>query len=131
MGHPVFIPFFLDWQRGKIPYFVPPVGCEMPPKKMDEEIKKDQDFKEIKVTHEYDPEDLQDMSITEDNEENISKQKEIKNEEKSEVKEETEDKKRKLDDQSSELPMEKRRKMEQTDLVKTGSGVFVVTDSLK
>ena len=50
----ILIPFVLDWQRGKIPYFVPPVGCEMPPKKMEgsEEIKKDQDFKEIKVIHE-------------------------------------------------------------------------------
>merc|ERR1719418_107065 len=49
-----------DWQRGKIPYFVPPVGCEMPPKnpKVPEEIKKDQDFKDIRVIHEFDPEDM-------------------------------------------------------------------------
>ena len=40
----------------------------MPPKmNMDEEIKKDQNFQEIKVIHEYDPDDLQDMSIDEGN----------------------------------------------------------------
>ena len=52
--------FFTDWQRGKIPYFVPPVGCEMPPQnpKVPEEIKKDQDFKDIRVIHEFDPEDM-------------------------------------------------------------------------
>merc|ERR1712079_199167 len=72
-----------DWQRGKIPYFVPPVGCEMPPKaKLDEEIKKDQDFKEIKVVHEYDPEDLQDMSI---GEENHGNQTEVKSENQTEI----------------------------------------------
>merc|ERR1712079_640008 len=136
-----------DWQRGKIPYFVPPVGCEMPPKaQLDEEIKKDQDFKEIKVVHEYDPEDLQDMSIGEENQEN---QAEVKSEnqseddvEKSEIKienpesvsaepEANEVKKRKFEEEDQELPLDKKRKTEPTELVQTGSGVFVVTDSKK
>ena len=52
-----------DWQRGKIPFFVPPPGCELPPKVENEnteenEKKKDQDFSQIKVVHEYDDEDL-------------------------------------------------------------------------
>ena len=52
----------------------------MPPqireKEVDEEnseIKKDQNFQEIKVAHEYDPEDLQDMSIGEENHEEHTK----------------------------------------------------------
>merc|ERR1712203_28785 len=48
-----------DWQRGKIPFFVPPPGCELPPKKPQDEDEKDddQDFSQIKVIHEYDEED--------------------------------------------------------------------------
>merc|ERR1711860_249012 len=38
-----------DWQRGKIPFFVPPPGCEMPPKihpmQKGESFEKDQDLK--------------------------------------------------------------------------------------
>merc|ERR1711936_480958 len=50
-----------DWQRGKIPFFVPPPGCELPPKKPEDkdEKKDDQDFSQIKVVHEYDEEDMQ------------------------------------------------------------------------
>ena len=163
--------YFLDWQRGKIPYFVPPVGCEMPPqireKEVDEEnseIKKDQNFQEIKVAHEYDPEDLQDMSIGEENHEeqtikdennekqaendekttkkseNVSEkpndvgkeenlEKETKNDENNEKQAENEVKKRKLEEDDPELPLEKKRKTEPTELVQTSSGVFVVTDS--
>ena len=58
-----------DWQRGKIPFFIPPPGCEMPPKihpmQKEESFEKDQDFRKIKVLHEYDEEDLK----TNDNQE--------------------------------------------------------------
>ena len=51
-----------DWQRGKIPFFVPPPGCQLPPKvhpmQTEESFEKDQDFRKIKVMHEYDDEDL-------------------------------------------------------------------------
>jgi len=121
-----------DWQRGKIPYFVPPVGCEMPPKKT-EEIKKDQDFKEIKVAHEYDPEDMEDMSIGEENPEKQTENSESVSEKPEDVPAEiepSEDKKRKLEEENPELPLDKKRKIEPTELVPTGSGVFVVTDSI-
>jgi len=162
-----------DWQRGKIPYFVPPVGCEMPPKnpKVPEEIKKDQDFKDIRVIHEFDPEDMidaqaelidaEDMTIEdaviqhpeikteldsvkdENNSsekvensaeivsvkvENASEKDSVKSEV-SEPKEASEDKKRKLDEETPELPLDKKRKTEATELVPSGSGVFVVTDT--
>merc|ERR1712166_1142694 len=143
-----------DWQRGKIPYFVPPVGCELPPKnpKVAEEIKKDQDFKDIRVIHEFDPEDMidaqaelidaEDMTIEDaviqhpeiktelDSEkvENASEKDSVKSEV-SEPKEASEDKKRKLDEETPELPLDKKRKTEATELVPTGSGVFVVTDT--
>ena len=38
-------------------------------------------------------------------------------------------KKRKLEEEDPELPLEKKRKTEPTELVQTSSGVFVVTDS--
>merc|ERR1712004_724439 len=64
-----------DWQRGKIPFFVPPPGCEMPPKihpmQKGESFEKDQDFKKIKVLHEYDDEDLKKIEETEETEENM------------------------------------------------------------
>ena len=47
----------------------------------------------------------------------------------SEPKEASEDKKRKLDEETPELPLDKKRKTEATELVPTGSGVFVVTDT--
>ena len=65
-----------DWQRGKIPFFVPPPGCEFPPAppkqgevatnpeeknevQEEEEVegkpsKTDQDFSMIKVSHQFD-----------------------------------------------------------------------------
>jgi nuclear GTP-binding protein len=73
-----------DWQRGKIPFFVPPPGCEFPPappkegesaattnpdEKMEgqEEAenkpsKTDQDFSMIKVSHQFDDsEDIREL----------------------------------------------------------------------
>ena len=49
-----------DWQRGKIPFYIPPPGCELPPKESEESVlkQKDQDFSQIRVAHEYDDEDL-------------------------------------------------------------------------
>merc|ERR1712204_22022 len=47
----------------------------------------------------------------------------------SEPKEASEDKKRKLDEETPELPLDKKRRTEATELVPTGSGVFVVTDT--
>merc|ERR1711936_1466734 len=95
-----------DWQRGKIPYFVPPVGCEMPPqireKEVDEEnseIKKDQNFQEIKVAHEYDPEDLQDISIGEENHEEQTKK-----DENNEKQAENDEKKTEKSEKTSEKP---------------------------
>merc|ERR1712238_13764 len=152
--------------RGKIPYFVPPVSCVLPPKKPKEpeEIKKDQDFKDIRVIHEFDPEDMidaqaelidaEDMtiedaviqhpeikteldSVKDENNtseivlvkvENASEKDSVKSEV-SEPKEASEDKKRKLDEETPKLPLDKKRKTEATELVPTGSGVFVVTDT--
>ena len=68
-----------DWQRGKIPFFVPPPGCEMPPNihpmQKGESFEKDQDFKKIKVLHEYDDEDLKKIEETEENMPTAKKQK--------------------------------------------------------
>merc|ERR1712156_435904 len=98
-----------DWQRGKIPYFVPPVGCEMPPqireKEVDEEnseIKKDQNFQEIKVAHEYDPEDLQDMSIGEENHEKQTKKSENTSEKQDDVGKEENHEKETRNDENNE-----------------------------
>ena len=93
-----------DWQRGKIPFFVPPPGCEMPPKihpmQKGESFEKDQDFKKIKVLHEYDDEDLK------KNEDIDSNDKE----------EETEE----------NMPTAKKQKVEK---IKSASGTFIVTDN--
>ena len=140
-----------DWQRGKIPFFVPPVGCEMPPKNLEKsEAKdkkdKDQDFKQIKVLHDFDAEDLQDMSVEESK--NVSVESEVeKTEETSEKeaveKKETEkkavEKQDTIDDKKVEKDDGKKRKMEEsppkpkgkkqkTETVKTTSGVFIVKD---
>jgi len=143
-----------DWQRGKIPFFVPPVGCEMPPKNLEKsEAKdkkdKDQDFKQIKVLHDFDAEDLQDMSVEESK--NVSVESEVeKTEEKEETsekeaveKKETEkkavEKQDTIDDKKVEKDDGKKRKMEEsppkpkgkkqkTETVKTTSGVFIVKD---
>ena len=116
------------WQRGKIPYFVPPIGCQMPPKPsaedaadQDNKIKKDQDFSQIKVLHEYDPEDLQDMSINESegaNAEEPANTEEINNAVK----------KRKNDDEA-DVQTGNERKKRRTEKIKTASGVFTVTDN--
>merc|ERR1711971_382782 len=47
----------------------------------------------------------------------------------SEPKEASEDKKRKFDEETPELPLDKKRKTEAAELVPSGSGVFVVTDT--
>ena len=60
--------------------------------------------------------------------ENASEKDSVKSEV-SEPKEASEDKKRKLDEETPELPLDKKRKTEATELVPTGSGVFVVTDT--
>ena len=41
----------------------------------------------------------------------------------------SEDKKRKLDEETPDIPLDKKRKTEATELVPSGSGVFVVTDT--
>ena len=60
-----------DWQRGKIPFFVPPPGCEMPPPppkeaeapveasegevaEKDSKSSRDQDFSMIRMSHRFD-----------------------------------------------------------------------------
>ena len=60
--------------------------------------------------------------------ENASEKDSVKSEV-SEPKEASEDKKRKLDEETPELPLDKKRKTEATELVPSGSGVFVVTDT--
>ena len=60
--------------------------------------------------------------------ENASEKDSVKSEI-SEPKEASEDKKRKLDEETPELPLDKKRKTEATELVPSGSGVFVVTDT--
>ena len=129
-----------DWQRGKIPFFVPPPGCEMPPKNEaleNEEIKKDQDFKQIKVVHQYDPEDMQDDSVNKDNSSQVATKQEPKEEvdgskeaidesQENEVKaEEVNSKKRKTD----ESPKNPTKRQKIASKVKTSSGVFIVTDN--
>ena len=96
-----------DWQRGKIPFFVPPPGCQLPPKvhpmQTEESFEKDQDFRKIKVMHEYDDEDLK----NDDDTNNATL-----------VDDETEE--------SQELPEAKKQKVEK---VKSASGTFIVTDN--
>ena len=96
-----------DWQRGKIPFFVPPPGCQLPPKvhpmQTEESFEKDQDFRKIKVMHEYDDEDLK----NDDDSNNATL-----------VNNETEE--------SQELPEAKKQKVEK---VKSASGTFIVTDT--
>lgn len=96
-----------DWQRGKIPFFVPPPGCQLPPKvhpmQTEESFEKDQDFRKIKVMHEYDDEDLK----NDDDSNNATL-----------VNDETEE--------SQELPEAKKQKVEK---VKSASGTFIVTDT--
>merc|ERR1711934_913442 len=60
--------------------------------------------------------------------ENASEKESVKSEV-SEPKEASEDKKRKLEDETPVLPLDKKRKTEATELVPSGSGVFVVTDT--
>lgn len=57
-----------DWQRGKLPFYVPPPGFEEPLPKIDEikepkesKIEVNQDFSKIKVGLEYEGEDLKDL----------------------------------------------------------------------
>lgn len=112
-----------DWQRGKIPYFVPPIGCEMPPKEENAEPKKDQDFKQIKVVHEFDEEDMKDKDAIEV-EQKVEQEIEDK-ENSNEEDEELTNGKRKLEE-SPEKSKSKKRKV--IDKVKTSSGTFIVTD---
>ena len=141
-----------DWQRGKIPFFVPPPGCEPAPKvdqNDDEDVEKkdkDQDFSQIKVVHEYDEED---MNITEnDTSRNDAttgeKVEESKNEintrkRKREVSENVEEEKNDtIEKEIVEEPKEesKKRKRGASDTetkseekrIKTASGTFIVTD---
>jgi nuclear GTP-binding protein len=53
-----------DWQRGKIPFFVPPPGCEMAPPPAEaqdsegtEKPAMEQDFSQIRVSHKFDGDD--------------------------------------------------------------------------
>jgi nuclear GTP-binding protein len=50
-----------DWQRGKIPFFVPPPGCEMAPPPVEakdsegtEKPATEQDFSQIRMSHKFD-----------------------------------------------------------------------------
>ena len=61
-----------DWQRGKIPFFVPPPGCEMPPPKVEEgkdnldgdkTAANDQDFSQIRMSHKFEGDDNFDESM--------------------------------------------------------------------
>ena len=138
-----------DWQRGKIPFFVPPPGCELPPKKPQDEDEKDddQDFSQIKVIHEYDEEDQLDEN-SEKNEENTNPEEENTKKRK---REESETEIIKPDDKKQEIMCNevenpdigvavedtKKRKREESDTetkkaeakrIKTSSGTFVVTD---
>ena len=96
-----------DWQRGKIPFFIPPPGCEMPPKihpmQKEESFEKDQDFRKIKVLHEYDEEDLK----TNDNQEMDCNDK--------------------VEETEENTPTAKKQK---TEKVKSASGTFIVTDNI-
>ena len=96
-----------DWQRGKIPFFIPPPGCEMPPKihpmQKEESFEKDQDFRKIKVLHEYDEEDLK----TNDNQEMDCNDK--------------------VEETEEITPTAKKQK---TEKVKSASGTFIVTDNI-
>ena len=96
-----------DWQRGKIPFFVPPPGCQLPPKvhpmQTEESFEKDQDFRKIKVMHEYDDEDLK----NDDDTNNAT----LENDE---------------TEESQKLPEAKKQKVEK---VKSASGTFIVTDT--
>ena len=139
-----------DWQRGKIPFFVPPPGCELPPKKPQDEDEKDddQDFSQIKVVHEYDEEDQLDEN-SEKKEENNPEQEENTKKRK---REESETEIIKPDDKKQEIMCNevdntdisgvvvedsKKRKREESEVetkkaeakrIKTSSGTFVVTD---
>ena len=141
-----------DWQRGKIPFFVPPPGCEPAPKvdqndeEGDEKKDKDQDFSQIKVIHEYDEED---MNITEnDNSRNDAAAENVEEESKNEIntrkrKREVsenveEEKNDTIEKEKVEEPKEesKKRKRGASDTetkseekrIKTASGTFIVTD---
>ena len=142
-----------DWQRGKIPFFVPPPGCEPAPKvdqndeEGDEKKDKDQDFSQIKVIHEYDEED---MNITEnDNSRNDATTndnvvEESKNEintrkRKREVSENVEEEKNdaiekeKVEEHKEESKKRKRGASDtetksEEKRIKTASGTFIVTD---
>merc|ERR1711981_1363840 len=141
-----------DWQRGKIPFFVPPPGCELPPKKPEDKDEKndDQDFSQIKVVHEYDEEDMQfdeNSEKKENPEENTKKRKR----EDSETETKPDDKKLEIMsieeqnenevDNTDSVVVEdsKKRKREESETetetekaevkrIKTSSGTFVVTD---
>ena len=141
-----------DWQRGKIPFFVPPPGCEPAPKvdqnddEGDEKKDKDQDFSQIKVVHEYDEED---MNVTENDtsrndaatEDNVEESKNEINtrKRKREVSENVEEEKIDTNEKEKvEEPKEesKKRKRGASDTetkseekrIKTASGTFIVTD---
>ena len=141
-----------DWQRGKIPFFVPPPGCEPAPKvdqndeESDEKKDKDQDFSQIKVVHEYDEED---MNVTENDtsrndattEDNVEESKNEINtrKRKREVSENVEEEKNDvIEKEKVEEPKEdsKKRKRGASDTetkseekrIKTASGTFIVTD---
>ena len=76
-----------DWQRGKIPFFVPPPGCEMPPpppqaeaaagsadseKKTPKDV---QDFSQIRVSHKFDmSDDLETSGIAAADADDVSSQ---------------------------------------------------------
>ena len=76
-----------DWQRGKIPFFVPPPGCEMPPPPPQAEaaagsadsVKKTpkdvQDFSQIRVSHKFDmSDDLETSGIAAADADDVSSQ---------------------------------------------------------
>ncbi len=133
-----------DWQRGKIPFFVPPPGCEMPPpaqhsndKDGDDpaegkDKKKDQDFSQIKVVHDYNPEDLNESGVAvEAPAKDVSMSEQVvKDISKTDVKSEDRTSKRKADgnsDDEKQPPSKKSKK--HVDFVKTRSGTFKVTSS--
>jgi nuclear GTP-binding protein len=104
-----------DWQRGKIPFFVPPPGCEMPPPPEEatekgEKSKTDQDFSLIRVSHKFD-EDSNSMVDTSTNDHSVIDRSGD-------------------DDHEAEPPTAKQSKISKpVNKIKTASGVFEILEA--
>lgn len=136
-----------DWQRGKIPFFVPPPGCEMAPPPPEAEAaatesseseskasKEAQDFSQIRVSHKFDVDDNLDNSVVADDEANdVSTQNDVSiaTDTSIDVSAEHDD-----DDDDKVEPLPKKQKKKKLSgiskpakKVKTASGVFQVFDA--